>query len=172
MLRQGRWCLGDSLTCSQGSHYAGQVSQCPAQQGHVQGHSQGHSQDHSQVTSQEDGGFSLLLSLWDCPHAQPTWAAPPVSCPRPSSRHQGRCWRDLYGRGTNWRWPRCDPVQAPAQGCGSPGQHPRCSPYAAPSTGHIGLTPPARVQTPLCPYREEASRAALGKGWLRPALLR
>lgn len=32
-------------------------------------------------------------------------------------------WCDLYGGGTSWRWPRCDPVQAPAQGCGSPGQH-------------------------------------------------
>lgn len=79
---QGRWCLGDSLTCSQGSHYTGQVGQCPAQRGHVQGHSQGH----SQVSGQRDGGFPLLLSLWDCSHAQPTWAAPPVSCPRPSSR--------------------------------------------------------------------------------------
>lgn len=85
---QGRWCLSDSLTCSQGSHYVGQAGQCPAQQGHVQGHSQGY----PQVSGQGDGGFSLLLSLWDCAHPQPTWAAPPVSWPRPSPRHQGRCW--------------------------------------------------------------------------------
>lgn len=56
---QGRWGLGDSLTCSQGSHHTGQVGQCPAQQGHAQGRAQGH----SQVTGQGDGGFSLLLSL-------------------------------------------------------------------------------------------------------------
>lgn len=177
---QGRWGLGDSLTCSQGSHHAGQVGQCPAQQGHAQGRAQGH----SQVTGQGDGGFSLLLSLWDCPRPQPTWAAPPVSCLRPSPWHLGGCWWcDLHGGGTGWGWPRCDPCQ----GCGSLGQQHRArsclaghcgaglcavSSCAAPSTGHIRLTPPARGQPPPCPFREEASRAALGKGWLLPAPLR
>lgn len=74
---QGRRRLGDSLTRSPGSHHAGQVCQCPAQQGHVRGHSQGH----SQAAGQGDGGFSLLLSLWGCPHPRPGGQHPLAAAP-------------------------------------------------------------------------------------------